>query len=128
MPVAPVSVEVRFPHRLPTVPTLDQIVPALIMLGLVVFGQLRLGGKVLITEMAGERFLSQMNHSDVRAQSVLGLQYLPAVRTEVSLAAGTVLVLPRHLPRLPLDLILTQLALTEVLWLGPPTQELLVLR
>ena len=128
VPVAPVSVKARFPHLFPAVFTLDQLVPSVIMQGFVVFHQVSLSGEGLVTEMAGERFVFEMNHGNMRAQRVLGLQYLPAVRTEVSLAAGTVLVLPRHLPRLPLDLILTQLALTEVLWLGPPTQELLVLR
>ena len=48
MPVAPVPVEVRSPHLLPTVLTLDQLLLPLIVLGSVVFGQIRLGGEALV--------------------------------------------------------------------------------
>ena len=81
VPVAPVSVKVRFPHLLPAVLALDQIVPVLIMLCFVVFHQIRISGEGLVTELAGERFVFEMDHGNMRAQSVLALQYLPAVRT-----------------------------------------------
>ena len=108
MLVAPVSVEVTLSHVFPAVLADHQLAPGLVVDCKVVFGQLSLGSASLATEVTRDVLLFLMDDSDVTAERVPGSEDLPAVGTEVGLAAGTGLVLVLG-HRLALNLIPGQL-------------------